>query len=251
MKILPGSIFRTNIASFNIADEPVFKYFLELNDRMPDEITEEENITNQIGNTSSYSAYQRNIKMNDLTTWNAYEDEEWILVRNEVTSFLNNLPKLYVDMHHNMGKANWINSREFEVTNLWAVRYKEGDYQAWHTHPQSALSAVMFLEVPDGVNAKTFPDGILHLLSNGNYDEHTLEIDHSYYVKPEPGLIVLFPASLGHLAYPFKGPGRRTAISFNYNDKMGLASHDKRTGKYLLSGPNGKIYELTEYLGDK
>ena len=251
MKIKPGTIFHTHIASFNITDEPVFKYFLELNNRMPDEITEEENVTNQPGNTTSYGGYQRNIKMNDLVTWNAYEDNEWILVRDEVTSFLNNLPKLYIDMHHNMGTANWIKSREFVVTNLWTVRYKEGDYQSWHTHPQCALSAVLFLEVPDSINPDTFPDGMLHLLSNGNYDEHTLEINHSYYVKPEPGLVILFPASLGHMAYPFRGPGKRTVISFNYNDKMGMASHDKRTGKYLLSGPNGKIYELTEYIEDK
>ena len=140
MKIQPRNIFHTHISAFNISDEPVFKYLLELNNRMPDKITEEENITNQIGNTSSYSAYQRNIKMNDLTTWNAYEDDEWIKVRGEVTKFLENLAKLYVDMHHNMGTANWIKSREFVVTNLWTVRYKEGDYQSWHTHPQCALS---------------------------------------------------------------------------------------------------------------
>ena len=111
MKIQPRNIFHTHISAFNISDEPVFKYLLELNNRMPDKITEEENITNQIGNTSSYSAYQRNIKMNDLTTWNAYEDDEWIKVRGEVTKFLENLAKLYVDMHHNMGTANWIKSR--------------------------------------------------------------------------------------------------------------------------------------------
>jgi len=26
---------------------------------------------------------------------------------------------------------------------------------------------------------------------------------------------------------------------------------DKRTGKYLLSGPNNKVYQLTEYIEDK
>lgn len=253
MKILPLSIFQTNIATFNISNEPAFQYLVDLNNRMPDKISEEENITNSLGNTSSYKAYQRNIKMYDKPTWNAYEDDEWISVRKEVSIFLNGLGKLYIEMHHNMGTASWIKDRKFEIVNLWIVRYMEGDYQAWHTHPQSSLSAVLFLEVPEGINNKTFPDGLLHLLSNGSYDEHTLEVNKSYFIKPEPGLLVLFPSSLGHLAYPFKGPGRRTSISFNLNDDafMTNARLDKKTGKYLLSGPNNKVYELTEYLDDK
>ena len=157
-----------------------------------------------------------------------------------------------IEMHYNM-TTSWVHSRKFEITNLWIVRYMEGDYQSWHTHPNSALSAVMFLEVPDSINEETFPDGMLHLLSNGIYDEQTLEINKSHYVKPEPGLVVIFPSSIGHLAYPFKGPGRRTVISFNLDDDkiMSGARLDKNTGKYLLSGPNNKVYELTEYIGDK
>lgn len=252
MKITPHNLFQTHIGSFNISDEPEFQYCLDLIKRMPEDIEEEENITNQLGNTSSYGSHQRNIKMTNLAeSFPAYEDEEWICVRKEVAKLLNHLPKLYVDMHFNMGVASWVKNREFELTNIWMVKYKEGDYQAWHTHPNSALSAVLFLEVPDGINANTFPDGLLHLLSNGTYDEHTLAVNHSYYVKPEPGLVVLFPSSIGHIAYPFKGPGQRTVISFNFNDKMGLATFDKITGKYLLSGPNNKVYELTEYLDDK
>jgi len=252
MKILPHDIFQTNIATFNISDEPVFNYFLELNKRIPDEISEEENITNSLGNTSSYGSFQRNIKMHDTTSWNAYEDEEWICVRKEVLKFLNGLVKLFIEMHYNMAKS-WVHSRKFELINLWMVRYMEGDYQSWHTHPNSALSAVLFLEVPEGINPETFPDGMLHLLSNGIYDEHTLEINKSYFVKPEPGLLIIFPSSIGHVAYPFKGPGRKTIIAFNLDDDsiMSSAKLDKNTGKYLLSGPNNKVYELTEYLDDK
>ena len=253
MKISPLNIFQTHVASFNISDEPVFNYLLDLNKRLPDELSEEENVTNSVGNTSSYKVYQRNIKMFNHAVKNAYEDEEWICVRKEVNKLLNHLGKLYVEMHYSMGKANWISERKFEIVNLWIVRYMEGDYQAWHTHPNSALSAVLFLEVPDGINEETFPDGMLHLLSNGIYDEQTLEINKSHYVKPEPGLVVIFPSSIGHLAYPFKGPGRKTTISFNIDDDnlLSTARLDKTTGKYLLSGPNNKVYELTEYIGDK
>ena len=108
MKILPLSIFQTNIATFNISNEPAFQYLVDLNNRMPDKISEEDNITNCLGNTSSYKAYQRNIKMYDKPTWNAYEDDEWISVRKEVSIFLNGLGKLYIEMHHNMGTASWI-----------------------------------------------------------------------------------------------------------------------------------------------
>ena len=252
MNITPHNIFPTHITSFDISDEPVFEYFLDLNNRLPDEISEEENTTNSLGNTSSYKTYQRGIKMIDNSVAYAYEDEEWICVRNEVKNFLNHLGKLYVEMHFNMA-TSWVKTRKFDIANLWIVRYMEGDYQSFHTHPNSALSGVVFLEVPDGINEETFPDGMLHLLSNGIYDEKTLEINKSYYIKPKPGLVVLFPSSIGHLAYPFNGPGRRTTISFNLDDDqiMSGARLDKQTGKYLLSGPNNKVYELTEYIGDK
>jgi uncharacterized protein (TIGR02466 family) len=253
MNITPHNIFQTHIASFDISDEPVFEYFLDLNNRLPDELSEEENVTNSLGNTSSYDTYQRSIKMFDNVVKESYEDEEWICVRKEVKNFLDNLGKLYLEMHYSMGKNEWAKARKLEVINLWIVRYMEGDYQAWHNHPQSALSAVLFLEVPDGINKKTFPDGMLHLLSNGIYDQQTLELNHSYFINPEPGLVVIFPSSIGHLAYPFKGPGRRTTISFNLNDDsiMSGARLDKTTGTYLLSGPNNKVYELTEYIDDK
>ena len=253
MKIQAHNIFQTNISSFDISDEPEFQYLLDLNNRMPDKISDDDNVTNSLGNTSSYNTYQRSIKLAGSTNPHSYDDNEWVRVRPNVKKLFDHLGKLYVEMHHNMGISTWVGKRRFDVINLWIVRYMEGDYQSWHTHPSSALSAVLFLEVPDGINQETFPDGMLHLLSNGVYDEQTLEINKSYYVTPKPGLVVLFPSSIGHLAYPFKGPGRRTAISFNLDDDpvMNGARLDKDTGKYLFSGPNNKVYELTEYLGDK
>jgi hypothetical protein len=218
MKIQAHNIFQTNISSFDISDEPEFQYLLDLNNRMPDKISDDDNVTNSLGNTSSYNTYQRSIKLSNGTNPHAYDDEEWGRVGPNVKKLFDHLGKLYVEMHHNMGISTWVGKRRFDVINLWIVRYMEGDYQAWHTHPNSALSAVLFLEV-----------------------------------TPKPGLVVLFPSSIGHLAYPFKGPGRRTAISFNLDDDpmMSGARLDKDTGKYLFSGPNNKVYELTEYLGDK
>jgi hypothetical protein len=48
MKIIPHNLFETNMSSFNIFDEPVFNYLLDLNKRIPDELSEEENVTNSV-----------------------------------------------------------------------------------------------------------------------------------------------------------------------------------------------------------
>ena len=61
-----------------------------------------------------------------------------------------------------------------------------------------------------------FPDGYLCLLGNSiGMVERNIIGDNNYYLKPKEGLMILFPASVQHMVYPFKGPGTRIAIAFN------------------------------------
>ena len=74
MKIQAHNIFQTNIASFDISDEPEFQYLLDLNNRMLDKISDDDNVTNSLGNTSSYNTYQRSIKLAGSTNPHSYDD---------------------------------------------------------------------------------------------------------------------------------------------------------------------------------
>jgi len=77
--------------------------------------------------------------------------------------------------------------------NMWAMEYKEGDYAEEHDHFPSVLSCAYFVDVEDNSSP---------LIIEG------LEI------KPENGLLVIFPGLLRHKVDPTHGP--RTVISMNF-----------------------------------
>ena len=103
------------------------------------------------------------------------------------------------------------------VQDMWVVRYQQGDYNYFHTHPNAVLSSALFLEVPPQIHhEKNFPDGYLALLGDTVYDENTLRFSKQAFIKPDVGKMIVFPASLGHQVYPFKGEGTRKVISVNW-----------------------------------
>jgi len=240
------SIFETKIADFKIEDEPFYSDICSVVNRIPEQLDDDKNMAKVLGNTSSVSANQCRIKLHSNPTKDyEYEDDQWISVREEVKSALNSAVRIYLEMHYT---EKWILKKDLQLRDLWVVRYKEGDYQSYHTHPYAVLSGVMFLEVPSQIHqTKNFPDGYLVYLNDGVYDETTLRLNKCYFVKPDVGTLVIAPASVGHMVYPYKGPGTRTIVSMNWSENiLWNFPPDKGTGKFTVSGPNSKLYELNE-----
>jgi hypothetical protein len=42
-----------------------------------------------------------------------------------------------------------------------------------------------------------------------------LDFGASYQYRPEPGILLMFPAYLSHWVHPFTGKGQRITVSFN------------------------------------
>ena len=58
------------------------------------------------------------------------------------------------------------------------------------------------------------------------------EFRKRHYVKPKPGLMLLFPSSLGHRVEPHYGTGDRITIAFNLkNDKFTTINYDIEKSK--------------------
>ena len=109
------------------------------------------------------------------------------------------------------------------IVSAWTVHQFENEYNPIHNHSNCKISAVMHLKFPkkiepplkehtstDGKNL----DGALTFTGMGDADEwcttHGLNINAS-----RVGHLHIFPASLGHAVYPFKGEGERRSLSFN------------------------------------
>ena len=109
------------------------------------------------------------------------------------------------------------------IVSAWTVHQFENEYNPIHDHANCKISAVMHLKFPEKIEPpiKTHNttdgknlDGALTFNGMGGADEwcttYGLNIDSTAV-----GMLYLFPASLGHTVYPFRGRGERRSLSFN------------------------------------
>ena len=110
------------------------------------------------------------------------------------------------------------------ITDAWVVSQKENDYIPVHTHHNQKefckISGVLYLKVPEQIQSnnndiaiKGGKDGQLVFTGMGGADLFSTTIQFS--IPPEAGWMYLFPSTLNHQVYPFKGEGERRGISFN------------------------------------
>jgi uncharacterized protein (TIGR02466 family) len=102
--------------------------------------------------------------------------------------------------------------------SAWATICREGAYHAPHSHPDSAWSGVYYVDAgthgPDRLHS-----GLLEFLDPRASVEAVTAPGDPYgepvRVRPEAGLIVVFPSWLFHWVHPYAGKTPRIAVSFN------------------------------------
>ena len=218
-------LFPTHVSEFFAEDEDFFKELVKAENRIGS-ITDELNLATVPNITSSYGCKQVRFKLSDYLPdqYNTdalnyeWEDDEWISVRNSICASFMAISKIYIEQHFKNYDFDFNPIvKNLYVQDMWVVRYQQGDYNYFHTHPNAVLSSALFLEVPPQIHhEKNFPDGYLALIGDTVNDENSLRFSKQAFIKPEVGKMVVFPASLGHQVYPFKGEGTRKVISVNW-----------------------------------
>ena len=107
-------------------------------------------------------------------------------------------------------------SRHYRFTlSAWANVSRQGDYNVPHVH-LSTWSAVYYVSVPPDCGKEPQAGG-LELLdprpATTMLDMPGPFFATRHFIKPEPGLMVLFPASVLHFVHPFRGAGERISIA--------------------------------------
>ena len=91
---------------------------------------------------------------------------------------------------------------------------RSGGHHADHVHPHGWLSSACYIALPptigDGTSAR---EGWLRFGRPGVKTVPPLEADH--FVKPRPGLLVLFPAYMWHGVEPFVSDQSRLSVAFD------------------------------------
>lgn len=93
-------------------------------------------------------------------------------------------------------------SERWALSGLWSVKLKPGGRHVNHYHPDGWLSSACYVHLPKGVG-DTDQAGWLQFGEPGFPTMPAMPAEH--FVKPEPGLLVLFPAWMWHGTLPFAG----------------------------------------------
>jgi len=131
-------------------------------------------------------------------------------------------PKNFIEaIKKNINKAindmDWdLSSQEVTLSNMWAIINKKGAMNQKHHHSNSDLSAAYYVTAKEGCGDIIFYDprpGIVykHPLST---KPNLLNADNNG-VRPEPGMLILFPSYLEHSVNPNMSDHERIVISFN------------------------------------
>ncbi|HEU4663079.1 MAG TPA: putative 2OG-Fe(II) oxygenase [Dokdonella sp.] len=105
------------------------------------------------------------------------------------------------------------NTGACRVGEMWSVRLRSSGHHVSHFHGKGWLSSACYIELPPGM-ADRDGAGWLTFGECGVPTPTALPAD--YLVKPEPGLLVLFPSWLWHGTRPFRSnTGTRLTIAFD------------------------------------
>ena len=104
------------------------------------------------------------------------------------------------------------NTGAWAFQGAWSVRLRPDGYHADHVHPRGWLSSACYISLPAAVRGSG-REGWLKFGQPGVPTDPALGPDH--FVRPEPGLLVLFPSYMWHGTTPFTGQDRRLSIAFD------------------------------------
>jgi uncharacterized protein (TIGR02466 family) len=98
----------------------------------------------------------------------------------------------------------------------WANVNPSGGFNRMHTHPGSTWSGTYYVDT--GAPADAEKGTPLNFFDPCQGRANTFlqpMVNSSYTIRPEPGLMVLFPSYMPHMVLPHQGERERISIAFN------------------------------------
>lgn len=108
------------------------------------------------------------------------------------------------------------NTGAWQIQGIWSVMLRPGGFHVDHVHQEGWLSSAFYVELPDVVTNKvTTPtkEGWIRFGQPGSPVQPAQTAQH--FVKPEPGMLVLFPSYMWHGTVPFTGKQSRLTVAMD------------------------------------
>jgi tetratricopeptide (TPR) repeat protein len=99
---------------------------------------------------------------------------------------------------------------DYRIASAWSVRLNSGGFHLNHVHPEGWLSSAFYVRTPREMPGN---EGWLKFGEPGPPTAPPLTPDH--LVKPQAGMLVLFPAYMWHGTVPFSSSDKRLSCAFD------------------------------------
>jgi tetratricopeptide (TPR) repeat protein len=103
----------------------------------------------------------------------------------------------------------------------WSVRLHRDGYHTSHVHPRGWISSACYIQLPECMTARPTAEGTLSFGAPGMLTSPSLPAELS--VRPEVGLLVLFPSYFWHGTLPFHSEQPRLTVAFDVVPDTGTA----------------------------
>lgn len=99
----------------------------------------------------------------------------------------------------------------FRFAGAWSVNLRPNGFHVDHVHPKGWLSSALYVDLPKAVD--TGREGWIKFGEPGVPTSMPLEAEHA--LKPQAGMLALFPSYMWHGTVPFSGDEPRLTIAFD------------------------------------
>lgn len=105
------------------------------------------------------------------------------------------------------------NNGRWRFNGSWSVRLHTSGFHTNHTHPRGWISSACYIELPDVMSDTRTQEGVLTFGEPGVATSPALSAEYS--VRPEVGMLVLFPSYVWHGTVPFRSDQARLTVAFD------------------------------------
>ncbi len=103
------------------------------------------------------------------------------------------------------------NTGAYKFQGAWSVRLRPGGFHTDHIHPEGWISSACYIKLPEAPDVGRA--AWIKFGEPGIPTAPTLTAEH--FLKPEPGMLVLFPSYMWHGTVPFVAGGARLSVAFD------------------------------------
>jgi tetratricopeptide (TPR) repeat protein len=105
------------------------------------------------------------------------------------------------------------NNGSWRFNGSWSVRLRTSGYHNSHVHPRGWISSACYIDLPDTMADAQRQEGVLRFGEPSIATTPPLHAEH--VVRPEVGMLVLFPSYFWHGTVPITGNQTRLTVAFD------------------------------------